>query len=372
VTTSQLELGATEVPVRTPALTRVRMHGRIAPSDVLAFFQQLSTMIAAGTQIYEAILIAQSQCQSTRLKSVLGLIARRIAAGHPLHEAMTEHRRVFSRQWIEVVRSAEESGQLEEVLDQLAAQIERALAFRSKITSAMFYPAMVALVSMLCVVVLIVKVVPTFAAMFQASDRALPPITAFVLDASDFLRAHALLLLAGVAVAVFLLRRFLASQAGRYVLERLVLAIPVAGELYVAASMQRFANNAALLLKAGLPINEIVGSLGGIFGNSYFYSRALQQIRRHVEQGGELATAVERSGVFTPFAASMIRVGEQAGELERVLVKVECFYRGKVETAVERVTRSLETLIILVMGVLVAGILLAIYLPMFSMAGGAH
>jgi type IV pilus assembly protein PilC len=350
----------------------LKVHRGIRGDDILSFFRQLSTLIGASTPIYESIVIAGEQGQSTELREVVSGIAQKVAGGSALYGAMLQHGEHFRREWIEIIRSGEISGQLARVLAQLTEQVDRARVLRGKIVSAMIYPAILFAVCVLCVVVLIVKVVPTFASMFTSTGKRLPDITQFVLDLSEFLQHHGLELLAGIAIFVLLFRRYARTSGGRATIHSTLLGLPIVGDVLVISYMQRFANNGALLLRAGMPLNETIATLASIFETNVLYQRAMRRVQRDVECGGELADAVEHTGLFTSLAVSMIRVGEQSGRLPQVLDDVEVYYRRKLETVVVRMTASLETVVIIVMGAIVAAVLSAIYLPMFSMSSGVR
>lgn len=347
-----------------------KAHPKAMPEDILAFFQQLSTMFRAGTPIYEAIQIAGTQCQSTQLRTVIEAVAARVAAGSALNAALATYPDHFKTEWIEVVRSGEDSGQLGKVLEKLTEQIDRAGQLHAKLVSAAMYPCIVLCVAVVAVAVMLVKVVPTFANMFASMGKELPGITQAVLAASDFLRERGLYIVVGLAVTVFMTRRWLKTPNGRATRDRLFVALPLIGDVVVQANMQKFASNVALLLRAGLPLLEAIHSMRGILATNSVYEKAMADVARHVERGGTLCEGMEKAGVFTSFVVSMTRIGEGSGTLPEVLDEVDTFYRRKVELVVGRLTGSLETVVILFMGITVAVILCAVYLPMFSAAGG--
>ena len=280
----------------------LKVHRGIRGDDILSFFRQLSTLIGASTPIYESIVIAGEQGQSTELREVVSGIAQKVAGGSALYGAMLQHGEHFRREWIEIIRSGEISGQLARVLAQLTEQVDRARVLRGKIVSAMIYPAILFAVCVLCVVVLIVKVVPTFASMFTSTGKRLPDITQFVLDLSEFLQHHGLELLAGIAIFVLLFRRYARTSGGRATIHSTLLGLPIVGDVLVISYMQRFANNGALLLRAGMPLNETIATLASIFETNVLYQRAMRRVQRDVECGGELADAVEHTGLFTSLA----------------------------------------------------------------------
>jgi len=347
-----------------------KVHAKITSDDQLAFFSQLSTLFRAGTPIYEALVISAGQSQSTKLKALIEEVAQRVAAGEALYASLANYPDIFRTEWVEVIRSGEQTGQLGQVLARLALQITAANELRGKLSSAMMYPAILMVVSIAAVVVMLVKVVPTFAEMFAQFGKDLPAITQNVLDSSAWMQEYGLMLFGGLGVVGFLMRRYLKTPEGRSVRDRILISLPLTGEIMVQASMQKFASNAALLLRAGLPLLETIHSMKGIFATNAVYHEALVKVSQHVERGGQVAEGIANSGVFTSFVTSMTRIGEESGTLADVLDEVEDFYRKKLTNVVSRITGSLEAIVIIFMGITVAVILCAVYLPMFSMASG--
>ena len=348
----------------------VKTHPKVLMSDSLAFFQQLSTLFQAGTAIYEALIISAGQSESDGMRDVILDLAAQVGAGTALNDAMASYPEHFITEWIEIVRSGELSGTLGEVLVQLTSQIDRAQVLRGKMVSAMIYPAIVCSVSVLVVVILMVKVVPTFAAMFASTGKALPGPTQLVMDISHFLTDNGLTIFVGLVVAAWGFRRYIKTPEGRENYQRTMIGLPLIGDLVVVSCMQSFANNLALLLRAGLPLNRAIESMVGIFDKNIVYQVALRDVQGSVERGGQLGDAAERTELFTTITVAKLKIGEESGTLPKVKDEVEVFYSRKLETVVERMSGSVETLVILFMGVTTAGILSAVYLPMFSMAGG--
>ena len=242
-----------------------KMHPKVQPNDILSFFRQLSTLFSAGTPIYEALVISATQTQSQKLSLIIKEIAEQVASGAPLYAALGKHEAHFKTEWTEVIRSGEESGQLAEVLERLTTQIDAAAQLQSKLVSAMMYPAIILVVAVLAVAVMLVKVVPTFANMFNSFGKELPGITQAVLDVSDFLQTNLLLLIGGVIVTVVGMRRWFRTPEGAKRRDMFLLAMPGIGNVLVEASMQKYANNMTMLLSAGLPLLDTLESLKGIF-----------------------------------------------------------------------------------------------------------
>ncbi|MCE9638480.1 MAG: type II secretion system F family protein [Planctomycetes bacterium] len=347
-----------------------KAHSKISTGDVMAFFQQLCTVFKAGTPLWEGLQIAATQTESTQLAVIVRQIADKVAAGTPLNQALLDHPKLFKREWTEVVRSGEDSGQLGKVLESLTAQMDAAQQMRSKIVSAMMYPAIIMVVAIGAVSVMLIHVVPTFATMFNDFGKKLPDITQAVLDFSAFLRERWPMIVCGIALTIFLVRQFLDTPGGKQFWHRLLVSLPLVGDIVVQSCMQKFAQNLALLLRAGLPLHDAIASLEGIFETNLVYRDAMASVGEKVGSGGSLASALEGTGVFTAFVCKMTRIGEESGTLTEVLDQTDNFYRRRVESVVLRITGTLETIAILGMGVAVSVILCAIYLPLFSMASG--
>jgi type IV pilus assembly protein PilC len=350
--------------------TSSKLHKRIGSEDKLRFFQQLTTLFAAGTPLLEALRISSQQSQSTVMQAVVRTIAERVAGGQSLHQSAADFPKIFDRQWVEVIKTGEASGKLADVLTNLTGHIIAAREMRGKLISAMIYPIILLCVAVLAVVVMLWKVVPTFADFFKDMGGKLPGITQGVIDLSNFLQVNGLWLLGGTVAGFFALRYYLRTAGGKSLLDRAMLTMPLVGECAVMACMEKFATNLVLLLRAGLPLLEAMRSLQGVFHNNTVYRAALARIEQRVAGGGGMANALEESGIFTSMMISMVRVGEESGQLSVVLDQVATYYRKRVESTVERLTGAIEPVVILGMGVTVAVILTSIYLPMFQMAAG--
>jgi type IV pilus assembly protein PilC len=350
--------------------TASKLHPRIKGEDKLQFFHHLTTLFAAGTPLLEALQIASKQSQSQKMQSVIRTIAERVAGGASLHEAASDFPKVFDRQWIEVIKTGEMSGQLAQVLTALTEYIVESREMRSKIVSAMIYPIILLSVAIIAIVVMLWKVVPVFASFFTDFDSELPAITQKVIEISEFLQAKGFVLVIGLGVVLFGLRSYLRTEQGKNILDQIILTFPLIGECAVYANMQKFATNTVLLLRSGLPLLETIGSLQGVFQNNTVYRDAMEKIHQRVAGGGGLTVALEESKLFPSMVISMVKVGEESGELAKVLEQLAAYYRDKVRKVVERITSAIEPVVILGMGVSVAVILTSIYLPMFQMASG--
>ncbi len=354
-------------------LARVRVsskeHRRVTLDDKMMFFQQLATLVSSGTPLMEALQIAAGQSQSTRMREILEEVADRVAAGCSLREVLLDHRDVFEDHWVELIGVGEISGKMGMVLCDLNRQIRDWRQTRRKVSGAMTYPIVLLIVAVLVVVAMLWLVVPTFADMFREMGAELPSVTRFVMSASDFILGYGIYLAVGVVLLVFAFRRYLHSDAGRRRVGAIGLSAPLVGELMVQSAMYRFATNLALLLRSGVPMLETLSALGTVFRTSPVYHEAILHAQRRVAAGQPLADSLEETSLFTTMMTNMVRIGEQSAELAGVMEQIAPYYQERMQGFIAKVTKLMEPAIVVVMGATIAALMLAIYLPMFEMAG---
>ncbi|MBI5367837.1 MAG: type II secretion system F family protein [Planctomycetes bacterium] len=347
-------------------------HVGIRLDDKIQFFIQFATVLRAGMPLMEALSLCAGQSLSLRMAELIRDVTRRCSAGSSLHAALAQYPRIFDFQWVQVVRTGEVTGQLAEVMTQLADYIVEAREVRGKVVSALIYPVILSAVSFGALIVMLTVVVPTFADLFASMGGKLPAITQAVIDASHFVTTRWPTLLAGAIVVIVAFRAFVRSAAGRTVCDLVLMCLPVIGDLVCQATMQKFSMNLGLLLRSGSSLLEALTIVRGIFGGSAIYAAGLGQVEHRVRDGAALAASLAKSGLFAPLLVNMVKVGEESGKLADVLGQVSVYYKRKVAALVTRVTSLMEPLIVVGMGGMVAVLLLAIYLPMFSMAGGVR
>ena len=289
--------------------------------------------------------------------------------GSSFHARGGYYPHVFEHHWIEIIRTGEITGQMGPVLLELNKQIREARETRRKVMGALMYPIILTVVAVTAITVMLWFVVPTFTKMFADIGAKLPGITQFVVDLSNFLVKNGLYLVGGVIVVVFGIRKFMRTESGRRFVGGFALTMPLVGELIVQSAMYRFASNIALLLKSGIPMLESLEVLEGVFQMSPHYRDALIRAQGRVAAGRALATSLEETGLFTSMVTNMVRIGEESGQLASVMEQIAPYYKEKMEALIGKVTKLLEPVIIMGMGVTIAGMMLAIYLPMFEMAG---
>lgn len=354
------------------ARVSAKPHKKVKMDDKMTFFQQLSTLISSGTPLLQAIKISAEQSQSTRMRRVLDEIAGRVAAGSSLNAAAGNYPQVFEHHWIEVIRTGEITGKMSSVLLDLNRQIRESRETRRKVMASLMYPLMLIVFAITAVTIMLWLVVPTFAAMFKDMGAELPGITQFVVDSSAFIVKYGIYILIVLILMVVAARKFMNTELGRRRVGAVGLAVPLVGQLMIESAMYRFASNLALLLKSGIPMIETLHALEGVFYTNPIYRDALARVQTRVASGRPLATSLEETGLFTTMMTNMVRIGEGSGQLAAVMDQIAPYYKEKMEGLVGKVTKLLEPIIIVGMGVTIAGLMMSIYMPMFEMAGKVH
>ncbi len=351
------------------ARVSAKRHRRISLDDKMTFFQQFGSLLASGTPMLRALKIAAEQNQSTQLQEKMEEVANRVASGAPLHQAIANSSDMFPVHWVAMIGTGEATGKLDEVLIDLNRQIREAADTRSKFIGAMIYPCVLVFVAILVVLVMLWFVVPTFGGMFAEMGAELPSITLFVLDVSDYVAAYGLYALGGLVVGTWLFRRWLKTDSGMRRTVSVMVAIPIIGDLIIQSSMYRFASNLALLLRSGVPMLETMNTVADVFRAQPPYFDAIEHARNRMAAGRSLADGLEESGLFTSMMINAVRVGEESAQLGPVMEELAPYYREKTQSFMSRVTKLAEPAIIMVMGAVISVVMLAIYIPMFEMAG---
>lgn len=352
------------------ARVSAKQHRRASLDDKMTLFQQFGSLLASGTPMLRALKIAAAQNQSTLLQETMEEVGERVASGSPLHSAIEDTSGdLFPQHWVAMIATGEATGKLDEVLCDLNRQIREAAETRSKFVGAMIYPCVLIFVAVLVVIVMLWFVVPTFGNMFKEMGAKLPDITIFVLNASDFIAAYGLYIVGTLGVGGFFLRRWLKTESGQRRAISVLVAIPVVGDLVIQSSMYRFASNLALLLKSGVPMLETMDTVAHVFRGQPPYRDAIVHAKNRMAAGRALADGLEESGLFTSMMINAVRVGEESAQLGPVMDELAPYYREKTQAFMSRVTKLAEPAIIMIMGGVISIVMLAIYIPMFEMAG---
>src|ERR1044071_1274351 len=341
----------------------------VKETDLVLFTRQLATMIEAGISLVQAMTALYEQCDPKRQKSLRNVISdvtARVQGGETFHEAIGKHPSVFNRLFVSMVKAGEAGGLLSEILDRLAGFLESSARLRKKIKSAMTYPVIVISIAFLITTFLIVRVVPVFGEIFKDFGAKLPAPTQFLIDLSDFIRANWYFMILGIGGTIFGLRAFLRSTRGRQLSDRWKLKLPVFGPLVHKICMSRFARTFAQLIRSGVPILEVLDIVGGSSGN-HVVETSVEGVSEDVEKGDNLSVALSKKKIFPPMMLRMVAAGESTGRIDTMLEKMADFWDEEIEAMLDAMTSLIEPLLIVFLGVIVGGIVIAMFLPIFKL-----
>ncbi|MDT8408692.1 MAG: type II secretion system F family protein [Wenzhouxiangellaceae bacterium] len=341
---------------------------RISARDVAVFTRQLATMLNAGIPLVQSFGIIASAAENPRLQKLINTIRIDVESGSTLAEALAKHPVYFDELYVNLVQSGESAGVLDQVLEDIASYKERIESIKGKIKKALFYPATVVGVAVLVTAILLVFVIPQFEDIFQSFGADLPAFTRLVVSFSDTLQAQGWLYLlvgGGAITGIVMLKK--RSKPFAHFLDRASLKLPVIGAVLEKAALSRFARTLATTFAAGVPLVDALKTVAGATGNVVF-GEATLQIRDDVATGHQMQLAMQQTGVFPPMVIQMTAIGEEAGSLDAMLMKVANFYEEEVNNTVDALSSLLEPFIIVLVGVIVGGIVVAMYLPIFKMA----
>ena len=355
-------------PSRIRKQRRLRSGGKVNAADIAVFSRQLATMLTAGIPMVQAFdIVAQGSEKPAMQKLILDVKAD-IEGGTSLHEALAKHPLYFDDLYVNLVEAGEQAGALESLLDKIATYKEKTEALKKKVKKALFYPAAVLAVAVLVTIILLVFVIPQFEALYKGFGADLPAFTQFVIHISQIVQHDGVFIAMVLAGAVWTFIYFKKrSKAMREFLDRLILKVPVIGPILNKAAIARYARTLSTMFAAGVPLVEALESVAGATGN-IVYENAVNNMRDEVSTGQRLQRAQENTGLFPNMVNQMIAVGEESGSLDEMSGKVATFYEAEVDNAVDAMSSLLEPLIMVVLGVLVGGLVVAMYLPIFKLA----
>ena len=345
---------------------------KIKLMELTIFTQQLAAMLEAGLPLVGALEALEEQTENPVFQIIIRNVKNDVSAGRAFSEACSSYPRAFPNLFVSMVEAGEASGSLAEILEKTSSYFEETVKLIKQVKGALVYPAVVISLAIILVNVLLVFVIPVFAEMFSDFDAELPKPTQFLIGLSNFLKSYILLIIAGIAGAVWLIRRFVATPKGKKASDKFILKIPVIGELLRKVSLSRFCRTYAILMRSGVPILKTLDIVSAAAGNT-FIQPACKNISRHISEGGQVSDVVANDPYFPPMVKHMSRAGEQTGNVDGMLVKVADFYDAEVDTLVKALTSLMEPLLITFLGVVIGGIVMAMFLPIFqlsSVAGG--
>jgi type IV pilus assembly protein PilC len=325
-------------------------------------------MLTAGLPMAECLEIASQQRESKETRKVLNQIKESVQTGSTLTEALSKHRKYFDELYIHMVEAGEASGTLDTILNRIASYREKRDALVRKVKAALVYPAIVIVVAVAVTVLMLTHIVPIFVNMFQGLEAQLPMPTRVVIAVSDFFREQIVLVMGLIAAVTIGLRVFLRSKRGRLVIDNLLLNLPVLGYLTRKTAVARFSRTLGTLISSGVAILDALDITSKTAGNKVI-EKTVKNASLAIAEGKTITQPLSESRVFPPMVTQMIAVGERTGELDTMLDKVAGLYEEEVDSAVSGLTAVLEPIIIVIMGIIIGGILVAMYLPMFEIIG---
>ena len=338
-------------------------------TDVVLFTRQLATMIEAGISLVQALTALYEQCDPKRqrnLRFIISDITTRVQGGETFHESIAKHPRVFNRLFVSMVKAGEAGGLLAEILDRLAGFLEASARLRKKIKSAMTYPVIVLCIAFAITTFLIVRVVPIFGEIFKDFGAKLPAPTQFLIDISDFVRGNWYYLVGMIVAGIFAIRYFMHSKRGKQLTDKWKLKLPVFGPLVHKICMSRFSRTFAQLIRSGVPILEVLDIVGGTSGN-HVVETSIRSVSEDVEKGDNLSVALGKKKVFPPMLLRMVAAGEATGKIDTMLEKMADFWDEEIEAMLDALTSLIEPMLIVFLGVIVGGIVIAMFLPIFKL-----
>jgi type IV pilus assembly protein PilC len=350
-----------------PKQIKFSMGGpRVKTRDIVIFTRQFATMINAGLPLVQSLNILASQTENKTLADVTKAVVYDVESGNTLADAFSKHPRAFSSLYVNMVAAGEAGGILDTILLRLATFLEKNDALVRKVKGAMIYPGVIISVAAIAICILLVFVIPTFQTMFSSAGLELPLPTRVVIGMSDFLIGYWWAILGMVAGAVFALKSYYATAAGRLQIDALMLKAPVLGDVIRKSAVSRFTRTLGTLVSSGVSILEGLEITAKTAGNQVVHN-AVMESRQSIAGGETIAAPLERSKVFPPMVISMIAVGEQTGGLDEMLSKIADFYDEEVDVAVSALLSLMEPAMIVGLGVIVGGMVIAMYLPIFDM-----
>jgi len=352
-----------ELQIKIPGL-----GSKITEQAVVIFTRQFATMIDAGLPLVQCLDILARQAENKEFARVIGQVKTDVESGDSFADALRKHPRVYSDFYVNMVEAGETGGILDTILARLAAYMEKASALKSQVKGAMVYPAVIIGIAIIVVVFLLLYVIPVFADMFASFGGTLPAPTRFVMFLSDLVKDYILYVIPLVGVLIWLFKRFYKTEKGRLTVDTLLLKLPVFGPLIQKVAVAKFTRTLGTLVSSGVPIIDGLEITARTAGNKVVEGAVLSIISS-IKEGQTIAEPLGRQAIFPPMVVQMIEVGENAGALDAMLNKIADFYDQEVDTAVAALTKLMEPMLMVFLGTVIGGMVVAMYLPIFKIAG---
>jgi type IV pilus assembly protein PilC len=342
--------------------------GKIDTKDLVIFTRQFATMIDSGLPLVQCLDILSSQQEKPVFKNILLKVKESVESGSTFADALGKHPKAFDQLYVNLVAAGEVGGILDTILNRLAAYIEKAMKLKKQIKGAMVYPTTIMSIAVIVVGVILVFVIPTFAKMFADFGGDLPAPTKFVIALSNFLLKYLVLMIIGFFVLVAAIKKYYATPSGQKRMDALFLKAPIAGPLIRKVSVAKFTRTLGTMVSSGVPIMDGLEIVAKTAGNK-IVEEAIYGVRQAISEGKTMAEPLQSCGIFPPMVVQMIAVGEATGAMDTMLTKIADFYDDEVDDAVAAMTAMMEPLLMVFLGTVVGGLVVAMYLPIFKLAG---
>ncbi len=390
--TGQVQKGEMEAPSEAAVMAQLRRQGimpssvkergkgldiqlklpglkpKVTTKDLVVFTRQFATMIDAGLPLVQCLDILGRQQDNATFKKILTQVKESVESGQTFADSLKKHPAAFDELYVNLVAAGEVGGILDTILNRLAAYIEKSLKLKKKVKSAMTYPATIVGIAFVVIAVILIFVIPAFEKMFADFGSALPAPTQFVINLSNFIQHYILLIIAAIVGVIIAFKRVYATTKGRERIDDIALKLPIMGILIRKVSVAKFTRTLGTMISSGVPILDGLDIVAKTAGNKTV-EKAIYKVRQSISEGKTIAEPLEKSGVFPPMVCQMIAVGEQSGSIDTMLNKIADFYDDEVDDAVGNLTAMMEPLLMLFLGTTVGGLVIAMYLPIFKLAG---
>ena len=340
---------------------------KIKNSDVIIFARQFSTMIDAGLPIIQCLEILYIQQNNPVFKEKIGKIKESVESGNTLSESLQLYPKIFDDFFVNMVVAGETGGILDVILQRLSSHLEKMAKLKNKVKGAMTYPAVTLTVAIAVISIILVFVIPVFESMFADFGSTLPVLTRFVVDLSWILKENFIFILSGFIILLVLFKKIYLTNSGKKIIDNLILKMPLFGILIKKAAVAKFTRTTGTMISSGVAILDTLGVVAKTSGNKTI-EQAVINVKQGIVEGRDMSSSLSESKVFPPMVCSMIAVGESTGSLDIMLIKIADFYDQEVEQAVENLTSMLEPFLMIVLGLIVGGLVISMYLPIFNMA----
>ena len=363
----RLESAASLKPAAQSGEERPFRRYRITEEDLITFGRQLATAIGSGVSLLKSLNIISRQVASRRFYEIINIITHDVESGFSFRDALSKHPKIFPSLWVNMVETGEASGSLPVVLERLVTYLEARAAFKRKVVSALLYPLILLTVALAAIMVFLCFIIPKFALIFESFNKKLPGPTLILVNASNFLTKNFFLIFVGICATVFLLIKYFKTRDGKLRLDHFVLNAPALREFFRLAEIEKFCSGMSTLLESGVPILFALEISERSSGNTLVQD-IVKKIKDNVREGKPIVIPMEESGFFPPMITQMVNIGEEIGELDKMFKKIAHFYSELLDTRITRLTTLFEPLMIVFMGIVIGGMVVSMFLPIFEMA----